>query len=725
MKRPSIGTRLESILLAGTAIGGVRLSGGVVACMLYVLLTLASVVTVQSAFAQSAPVAPGVQLEAGIEKEDVDGDLKSAMAIYEKIAADTSAPRDVRAKALLRLAGCDEKLGKQAKQVYEQIVHDYADMPAAAQARKQLALLKQQEHPALPATLTARKINWRDLGEVSVPDTDGERTVFEADFRMNIGDLARKNKQTFFKIDPDHYPRWSTSRDLSTVLLLFDAKPGWPGRAAAVKTDGTGYREVFRDDAQEKLRVAPGFSVDWSWDNRYFLLSNPDEGEGGHILIVNALDGERRELVRTDSGKSDNAKFSPDGQFVAYEIAPGPGRGGNSSVFIVAATGGEPREVYKSYPRPDPNPTAFERWTLRDWTSDGRYLLIADSHFGKSALYLLPVHNGKATGAPIFVRYGDVEAGHSTATGAFVYMDETTKPVGADVYLTSLGPPGRVDDWRSLALRGGLKLGPSGFGYDPEPFFSPDGSHLVYKAGDDEPAFMDLMLRDLPSGQERVLYRSAGDYLQCRYSNHLRKIYCVRGKDNNSEATELISLDEHSAEAELLGSFDERISIRQVSQDDRSVYLVIPASNPPLVRWDLSTHKTAVPAPVDALETDLISSDERWLLRKLDHSLAIRPLSGGDWTTLVPNIKEDLPWFKFSADSKSVLFATRNAEFKLSLFRISIAGGKPEHLADMPNRTYYTRLYLSPDESQIIDVAIDFDKYDLWVLDNFEPSAKK
>ena len=64
------------------------------------------------------------------------------MDIYQKIAADTSAPRDVRAKALLRLAGCDEKLGKQAKQVYEQIVHDYADQPAAAQARNRLSIVE-------------------------------------------------------------------------------------------------------------------------------------------------------------------------------------------------------------------------------------------------------------------------------------------------------------------------------------------------------------------------------------------------------------------------------------------------------------------------------------------------------------------------------------------------------------------------------------------------------
>src|ERR1700735_4517486 len=84
--------RMEEVALASTTISGMLLSSGVIACAIYLLLTLASLMTVQPVFAQSAPVAAGVRLEAGIEKEDVDGDLKSAMDIYQKIAADTSAP---------------------------------------------------------------------------------------------------------------------------------------------------------------------------------------------------------------------------------------------------------------------------------------------------------------------------------------------------------------------------------------------------------------------------------------------------------------------------------------------------------------------------------------------------------------------------------------------------------------------------------------------------------
>jgi hypothetical protein len=64
----------------------------VITGVLYLLLELLFLAEVRPMLAQSVPIAAGVRLEAGIEKEDVDGDLKSAMDIYQKIAADTSAP---------------------------------------------------------------------------------------------------------------------------------------------------------------------------------------------------------------------------------------------------------------------------------------------------------------------------------------------------------------------------------------------------------------------------------------------------------------------------------------------------------------------------------------------------------------------------------------------------------------------------------------------------------
>jgi hypothetical protein len=57
------------------------------------------------AFAQTT--APAVQLEAGIAQEEVDDNLKAAMEIYKKIADDTSACRDIRSKALVRVGSSE------------------------------------------------------------------------------------------------------------------------------------------------------------------------------------------------------------------------------------------------------------------------------------------------------------------------------------------------------------------------------------------------------------------------------------------------------------------------------------------------------------------------------------------------------------------------------------------------------------------------------------------
>jgi hypothetical protein len=52
----------------------------------------------------SAQTKPAVELEGAIAKEQVDGDLKSAIAAYQRLAAENSTPRLVRKFDLLEIA---------------------------------------------------------------------------------------------------------------------------------------------------------------------------------------------------------------------------------------------------------------------------------------------------------------------------------------------------------------------------------------------------------------------------------------------------------------------------------------------------------------------------------------------------------------------------------------------------------------------------------------------
>src|SRR5688572_27799585 len=86
-------------------------------------------------FAQS-----DVTLQRAIRKETVEGDLKGAIDLYRKAAAEAGKDRITGAQALLHLAQCYEKQGNaEARAIYERLVRDYTDQKdAVATARARL-----------------------------------------------------------------------------------------------------------------------------------------------------------------------------------------------------------------------------------------------------------------------------------------------------------------------------------------------------------------------------------------------------------------------------------------------------------------------------------------------------------------------------------------------------------------------------------------------------------
>src|SRR5262245_28903736 len=75
-----------------------------------------------------------VALRAALEQETIKGDLKGAIAQYQKIMAAYPQDRSVSARALLRIAECYEKLGQsESQKTYERLLRDYADQKEAAE----------------------------------------------------------------------------------------------------------------------------------------------------------------------------------------------------------------------------------------------------------------------------------------------------------------------------------------------------------------------------------------------------------------------------------------------------------------------------------------------------------------------------------------------------------------------------------------------------------------
>ncbi len=718
-----------------TAACGLVLSRRGFASSICLPLAIASLLSVQPSFAQSASISTGAQLQAGIEQEDF-GHLPAAIDVYQKIAADASASRDVRAKALLRLAGCEEKLGRHAKQVYEQILHDYADQPAAAFARKRLAAIQQQEHPVQRGTMTVRKIDWSGLGDMGSSDTDGQRAIFSnPNGEVFFGDLAGRSRRLIYQFPSGDEPSCLPSRDFSMVALRFMTSTRHPSYIALIKIDGTSYRELVRDDAAGSiLGGTSDWGIAWSWDGRYLLVypTHPQIGVR-HLTIVSVADGKRHVLASVEPGRRVNkAAFSPDGRFVAYELLTIPEELAPAREYLLPMKDGEPQGdpqmVYQSPSRDGEDPIfKGRRSVLRDWTSDGAFLALCDLHLGKPALFLLPVKEGKVNAPPEFVRYGDIQSGHSTMNGAFVYQDRSTKPVESEAFVGSFDADNHVRDWQRVEIRGGI-----GLGVNPWPSFSPDGRKIAYVAGDEDPAKRVLILQDLSTGQQRILFHSQTNNESCRFEFQHPAVLCASETFNDGRwSTDLNEISADSGVMERLETFPGPRYILRTSEDDRTFYLSsgVPFLGiPPISRWERDSHQeTVIDLPLHSEGEggqERPSMDGHWIVRILEHDLLARSLPEGEWKTLVSGI---LPGghFEITPDCHWVLFHSFDSEGKHALFRVRVTGGEPERVGDFPTKEEWGGLFFSPDGHKVLTLTMQYNNYDIWALENFEPPAKK
>ena|SRR6516164_1334350 len=106
-------------------------------------------------------------------------------------------------------------------------------------------------------------------------------------------------------------------------------------------------------------------------------------------------------------------------------------------------------------------------------------------------------------------------------------------------------------------------------------------------------------------------------------------------------------------------------------------------------------------------------------------------MSGSEWkplvsTNAITETDSSMPRATaFTPDGEWLLYYDKDAEGKKSLFRVPLAGGEPQRLGDFPVGGEYGFMRLSSDGREIMAEMVMPDQYDLWVLDNFVPSAKQ
>lgn len=236
-----------------------------------------------------------VAYKVALEKEVADGDLKSAIAQYERLARGSN--RAVAAKALVRMGQCYEKLGStEARKAYERAIREFAEQKdAASQARARLAALAAGTTPA--GGMSLQRV---DSGErfrlVKGVSSDGRLIGFshsDSGGSQGLYDTVTREEKILVKLD------WNGDTYGGTPLLSRDGKwltfATYKNRAQdaelrVVRADGSGMRTLFKLTGNSWV-----IPKDWTPDQRHVLAQVSSQGTT-HLCLVNIADGEVRRL---------------------------------------------------------------------------------------------------------------------------------------------------------------------------------------------------------------------------------------------------------------------------------------------------------------------------------------------------------------------------------------------------------------------------------------------
>jgi len=652
-----------------------------------------------------------------LSKERAEGQLADAIRVYERIAKEFAADRPLVAKALLQLARCYEKLGRQdARATYERILREYPDQSQpAADARAWLAV---NDVPNPPRTVVTMRAAWAERGNIDLGwmSRDGRIASFTD---WDTGDLAirdlaagtsrRLTAKGSWVDSPEHTEDSVISPDGSRVAYSWANRDGfYELRLISVK--GGRPRVLYRN--AEVAFVKP---LEWSPDGAALLALFSRQDKTNQLVFVSAADGSTRVLKSFDWRAPWNAVFSPDGRYVAYDFPPDEDAA-ERDLFLIAADGS----------RETPLVAHRAQDFLLGWIPGSDRVLFASDRSGATGAWTIRVENGRPRGDPELVKpnIGYVLPGNFTRTGDYYYPVSTGR---RDIDVARRDPEsGRLPE--ALApMKGRPEDGKLAGAW------SPDGAQIAYlqqsplvKGGEGANT---LAIQTLDTGRVQTLP------LKMSYATRLRwlpdgRALIVGGTDlKGRRGLFRVELSTAALSPIVYGS----ITRCGIDPDGRRVIYVRGTS---IVARDLQTgdereihrlsSQTGAGDPGGANAGLAVSPDGRWLAVKVNRasnvgrpSIEIIPAAGGEPRTLVTLADVDASTWRemaWSPDGRFVLFTKGNSQ----LWQVPAAGGPAEKLAD--NLLYINSISVHPNGRQIA-VSEGSAKYEIWVMQNLLPAV--
>jgi Tol biopolymer transport system component len=675
---------------------------------------------------------PELILGAGLHQEEVEGNCREAIKIYQQLIQQKNTPRNVAARAQLHIGICEEKLGqREARVAYEAVVGRFADQAdPVAEARERIAALAGTSSAVYTARTNGHMVN----RQVWTLDPDGRSLGISADGRyvayMDKSDLLVRNLFTgenrrLFKTDGAGQPAGAAfSRDGKQLVF------SW-------QYDSDDHVVLWLIDVQQPSSSAPRRLVTFQWDGEpggYYNWVNPtdwspdgtrvavyiqrEEGpsrETQKIALVNAKDGSLTVLRSEEvTGRASQVLFSPDGRFLAYSF-PAAKAAGNQDIAVMSVEGKVETSIVV-----DPSQD-----NLVGWAPDGKKLLFTSDRTGSQHLYAIAFANGKAQSAPILIKQ-DFSAipRRLTSSGELFYEIRDARRVRGDIQIASY-------DFTAERFIEPPTIGVKDFvGNNAAADWSPDGKYLLNIS---ERGSQILVIHSAETGQFirelRPSLRMNQNTPWPRWTADSRSIAVPASDMDGRQGIFLI--DARTGESSPLVLSQPRESVRgpAFSPDGKKfLYTRIlsgpttgPQSRRAIMERDLQTgmEKEIVRGNLSVV---LFSPDGKYFTSvRTDNdvsSVLLFPANGGEPKELMRmNWPQGLWVETWAADSRSV-YVQKLPEPAETFWRVFIDGSEPRTVRLDENMGLSARVH--PDGRRVAyAVQSQVRKTELWVLENF------
>ncbi|MCX6559381.1 MAG: tetratricopeptide repeat protein [Candidatus Aminicenantes bacterium] len=672
-----------------------------------------------------------LQLQSAINKEVVEGDLKGAIELYRKIAAQPGTGRATVATALLRMGQCYEKLGdtdtREARSAYEQLVRQYADQSEQAQAaRSRLAVLAGTSSRTAGAEMTIRRV-WSGPGSGRAgsesPSRDGR---YLSMMDPDSGDLA------LWEAASGRMRRLTSKGNWSTSEMALDTTWSPDGKKIAyawmTKDAGLELRIIGIDGSEPRI-LGPVWPLDWSPDGRSILAVVPKDGsKPERLALVSVADGSLTTLGSAEepiSSSSWDAGYSADGKFIVYDNRPKDGSP-ERDIFIYSIDGKQAFPLVKH--------SADDQ--LLGWVPGTNTVLFASNRTGTQDAWALTVADGKPQGEPTLVRkdIGQISPLGFADGGSFYYS------LGVNVVDVF---EGSLDLAKGIVAALPKKVPQRVVGANSSAEWSSDGKFLAYVserlAGTASQSSYFLCLRSEQTGEEREIPLATGSFWRMHWAADGGAVFATMGDATNQG---LFKIDIRTGKQTLLarsGWSDSLIKDFAVSPDGKSVYYVHfqwIKKLTPIIKYDLETGQEKEfyrnpGAGILDIGGMAVSPDGRYLSFSTADSLAeqryvirIVPTAGGEPRDLLLGKLETFARHAWAPDGKSILFVKRTAsgtkDEKRELWQADTVGGEAKKInVGMEFRD----LQLHPDGRRIVFTS-GKPVREIWAMENFLPPAK-